>query len=385
MGIGIFLGIAALLAVFMGGDSGGAPPLKVNVYLGDGDQWYFAAIEGGKVIHTQGPYVDEETARAEGDAWLALRNFPVKTNVYLGDGGLWYFAGLKDSRVVHTAGPFANEVAARTAASSWLAQQVSRGAALAGCGPCARKREAALGLADLASTVLPYVLIDTPDGVRIDIRDLHAMYEWAKVRAQRLGIPSSMPAGKAVRRLVRSLTDSPIVGVRFGPLGDDEWGDVLAYLRGHLRPFTWGALVDLTHARLHRFGFTSIEEAGIQGVGRWPRGQSSGGFRSEPGKPVHALEPGSCAQYTGSGGRNYLCCRDDDGRISCRSITAPGDIWGPWRYRPSDPAVALGQHHGVAGDRLRTRGGERRGPGPGETAVDAFGRSYKRTSGERRL
>lgn len=91
----------------------------------------------------------------------------------------------------------------------------------------------------------------------------------------------------------------------------------------------------------------------LRGHGRWRHGVVAPiGFVARPGVPAHMLEPGTCAEYEGSGGRWYLCCKHTDGHYTCDLLrfgdpTVDPLATGPW--------LARNRRHGHIGPRPAMR------------------------------
>lgn len=217
-------------------------------------------------------------------AGLALLLGPSDENVHAtvveADNGTFRFEGIKGGKVVLDDGPFASAEAAQVAADNWIAAQKSKPVALGCAGSGTSCRGAALGYDDPGQSIVvrsqgsasprarvmfrtaqpgqsshPYSVVRTRKGAAIDIHDLHAMVEWAKAYARQVGISDNAPAGVALRTIARRLTGGfEPVAVKLGSLGDDEWRDVMRFVRARVRPFTWGRLVAMAHARIHELG-----------------------------------------------------------------------------------------------------------------------------------
>lgn len=387
IGVLIALGALALLV------SSTAEQIDVTVAEADDGTFHFLATQGGKVIFEDGPFATKDAAQLAADNWLAAKKSkpvalgcagsgaPCRAGVSLGFGP--HYPGARPPRNGHGGGYLARD--------SWEAGGGSAGLARARV----NFRTAQLGEIGhgTAGIIAPYKLTTTPNGIAIDIRDLHGMLEWARSVAPEIGIRDRTMAGMALRKLAAHLVGrAPIAAINFGNLGDDSWIDVLKYVRANIRPFTWTRLVEVAHARLHQLGLASLAETGIGSkLGVWRRkGKAPGGFTAQPGVPVPSLDLGSCGEYEGNPGHWWICCKDDDGRYTCSQITH-GDPWTPSKRGAHAFKVALGQNHGGGAHRssyggsMAERGTKSRAPGPGETGVNAAGGLYVRTRGERRL
>lgn len=357
--ITIALGFVAL-AYFFGSEE----PIRVHaVQAGDGT-WRFVATKGSKSIFEDGPFASQEAAQTAADNWLA------GPGAALGCAGGGTACSGKASLGARTRDSedryaFGRVVTLPLVEDGPRARLIFRTASLGQPGHVGG------GIRERGG-VRPYSIAQLAGGVGIDIRDMHGMYVWAKDIAPSLGITPGTPAGVALRKLARAITGGQDpVAINFGTFGDDEWPDVLEFVRKSVRPFSWNALLQRAHDRLHQLGYSSLEEAGITGVGRVPRGGKLGGFIAKPGKPVAMLDLGTCAVYEGSRASQWICCKDHEGRYSCMRLRTP-EKWGP--RLPSQPS-----------GHTFTSGSTSPGPGPGETGVNAGGGLYTRTRGERRL
>ncbi len=109
------------------------------------------------------------------------------------------------------------------------------------------------------------------------------------------------------------------------------------------------------------------------------------GYRAARPVPVALLAPGECGAYEGSGGSVWICCKRHDGNgYTCGQLRTPGGGWDPPSWNRRKPRLRVGRGPAMGGG-MTSRGGPRRGPGAGETAVDAFGTLYTRSRGSRSL